>query len=138
MTKKSLLKKVKRNMFVVLGIPLVIWILIYISNSGIITNVDIDYMVDNIILLLPPLIGMFFSLYGLIYYKNKKDIMIITHTIIGTLLGIFTSYFFYILYDNAIWLDDVITATFTLEDLQLITIIWCLIMGFLSGVMKSR
>ena len=35
-------RSLKKNMFVVLGIPFTILILIYVSNSGIITDVNID------------------------------------------------------------------------------------------------
>lgn len=137
--KKGLnMKSLRKNMFVVLGIPFVIFILVYINMSGIITDVDLDNVIANLILILPPLFGMLLSLYGLMVYKPKKDILILTSTILGSLLGVFTAYLFNVLYINNIWLDDVITATFTINDLQFLTVIYCIVMGFLSGMMKTK
>ena len=137
--KKGLtMRKLRKNLFVVLGIPFVIFILIYINASGIITDVDLDNVVSNLILVLPSLFGVLLSLYGLMVYKPKKDILILTNTILGSLLGVFIAYLFNVLYINNIWLDDVITATFTINDLQFLTVIYCIVVGFLSGMMKTR
>ena len=132
------MKKLRKNLFVVLGIPFVIIILVYINNSGVITDVDLDNVISNLITVLPPLLGMLLSLYGLTVYNAKKDILILTNTLLGALLGVFTAYLFNVLYTNNIWLDDVITATFTINDLQFLTVIYCIIIGFLSGMVKTR
>lgn len=136
--KRLSLRSLRKNMFVLLGIPFVILVLVYINNSGLITDVDLDNVISNLILVLPSLFGVLFSLYGLTVYKPKKDVMILTNTVIGGLLGVFTAYLFNVLYVNNIWLDDVITATFTINDLQSLTVIYCIIVGFLSGMMKTR
>jgi len=138
MTKKRLtIRKLMKNMYVVVGIPFVILVLVYINNSGIITDVNLNNVISNLILVFPSLFLMLLSLYGLTIQK-KKDVLILTNTVLGSLLGVFTAYLFSVLYTNNIWLDDVITATFTINDLQVLTVIYCIIVGFLSGVLKTR
>jgi len=136
--KRLNLRSFRKNMYVLLGIPFVIFVLVYINASGIITDVNLDNVVSNLTLVLPSLFGVLFGLYGLTVYKPSKDIMLLSNTVMGALLGVFVACFFNVLYTNNIWLDDVITATFTINDLQFLTVIYCIIVGFLSGVVKTR
>lgn len=56
--------------------------------------------------------------------------------LVGGLVGIFFSGLFYSLYIGNIWIDELISASFTITDLQTIVVIFWLFMGILIGLIK--
>lgn len=56
--------------------------------------------------------------------------------LITGLEGIFFASLFYELYNDGIWIDEIVTASFTIGDLQFITVLFFLLLGILIGLIK--
>jgi len=53
-------------------------------------------------------------------------------------LGVFIAYIFYYLNDEGIWVDQVITASTTIQDIMAVIILIFLLVGVILGAMRSR
>lgn len=56
--------------------------------------------------------------------------------LITGLEGVFFASLFYELNKDGIWIDEIITASFTITDLQIITVLFFLLLGILIGLIK--
>lgn len=56
--------------------------------------------------------------------------------LITGLEGVFFASLFYELNNDGIWIDEIITASFTITDLQIITVLFFLLLGIMIGLIK--
>ena len=132
MRKRRKSNSLLKNFYVVISIPVIAVMLIIIFKNNLMTG-QWDVISRNMIKVFPPVIGIVLSTYALFGYKVRNDVKILAKSLFGCLIGLFTSHLWYVLNDNGIWIDEILTATFPLVELQTLTVIWFTILGFLIG-----
>jgi len=108
----------KKNSQSVIIIVLLFVFIYFLSLTPI--NIDIT---DEYIELLPSLILMVISIYGL---NNTRGPV---NTFSYGLLGFGLAYMSGVFYDLGIVVNNIVTATFTLQYLQVVIVVFCLIIG---------
>lgn len=133
------MRKKKRNRLILLAILIGIGIYtIILSNVDRFVNVGGDWNTITIQVLdyLPSLIGLALGLTILIKDKGRGSSTPMRIMLITGLLGVCFSGLFYEMYIDNIWLDEIITATFTITDFQLVIVLCSLIFGIILGLIK--
>jgi len=122
------------TVFGFLGIISAIIILNIVDQQNIIGG-NFTIMVNNSISLIPQLFGIVLGIISL--NRNYGNRTLYASIVIMGLIGTFLSSLFYELNNMGIWIDEIITASFTITDLQFVVILWALILGFMVGMIKK-
>ena len=122
------------TVFGFIGIISAIIILNIVDQQNILGG-DFTIMVNNSISLIPQLFGIVLGIISL--NRDYGNRTLYASIVIMGLLGIFISSLFYELNNMGIWIDELITATFTITDLQFVVVLWALILGFMVGMIKK-
>jgi len=122
------------TVFGFIGIISAIIILNIVDQQNILGG-DFTIMVNNSISLIPQLFGIVLGIISL--NRDYGNRTLYASIVIMGLLGIFISSLFYELNNMGIWIDELITASFTITDLQFVVVLWALILGFMVGMIKK-
>lgn len=131
------MRKTQRKFLTVfgfIGIISAIIILNIVDQQNILGG-NFTVMVNNSISLVPQLFGIVLGIISL--NRDYGNRTLYASIVIMGLLGIFISSLFYELNNMGIWIDELITASFTITDLQFVVILWALILGFMVGMIKK-
>jgi len=85
---------------------------------------------------LPYLIGIVFGFIFIIKDVGKSKTASGRLFLLTGLVGILFSGLFYELNNDGIWIDEIITASFTITDLQVVTILFFILVGALVGLIR--
>lgn len=133
------MRKGKRRQRVVLtlliGIVVFIVILNVINQGGLIGG-DWTAIIASFIEYLPPIVGIGLGITILMRDEGNYSTTPIRMMIITGMIGVCVSWLFYELYIDSIWVDEIVTATFTITELQLITVLFSLFFGMAIGLIK--
>jgi len=133
------MRKKKRRQFVLLtlliGIVVFIVILNVINQGGYIGG-EWTVITASFIEYLPPILGIGIGFTLLMRDSGNYSTTPIRMMIITGIIGVCFSWLFYELYIDGIWVDEIVTATFTITDLQIITIMFSLFYGVVIGLIK--
>ena len=133
------MRKKKRRQFVLLtiliGIVVFIVILNVINQGGYIGG-DWTVITASFIEYLPPILGIGIGFTLMMRDSGNYSTTPIRLMIITGIIGVCFSWLFYELYIDGIWVDEIVTATFTITDLQIITIMFSLFYGVVIGLIK--
>jgi len=122
------------TVFAFIGIISAIIILNIVDQQNILGG-DFTTMVNNSIGLIPQLFGIVLGIISL--NRDYGNRTLYASIVIMGLIGIFISSLFYELNILGIWIDELITASFTITDLQFVVVLWALILGFMVGMIKK-
>lgn len=61
---------------------------------------------------------------------------ILNSILVCSFMGVFFSGLFYNLNTNGIWIDEIVSASFTITDLQFVIVLFWMMMGILIGLIK--
>ena len=120
---------------VVIGISIFIILTNVVDRFGLIAG-NFTIITDQLIDYLPSLIIMGFGFTILVRDTGHSSTTPIRLMLITGLIGSALSGLFYELNLDSIWIDDVVTATFTITDLQVVIVIASLIAGMVIGLSK--
>ena len=129
----------KRRQFVMLtlliGIVVFIVLLNVIDQGGFVGG-NWTVITASFIEYLGPLIGIGVGLTIMLrdagnYSTTPMRIMLIT-----SIIGVCLSWLFYELYLDGIWVDEIVTATFTITDLQIVVVMFSMLFGIVIGLVK--
>lgn len=123
-----------RTLYIIVAIGLIVIILQYVSQSGLMGG-NFNTISTTFITLFPYMGGMGLGLYFLVIRKKKESIL--NTTLIGGMLGIFNAGLFNTMNTNNIWIDDVVTATFTIVDLMTVVVLFWFFIGLIVGLIKN-
>jgi len=98
------------------------------GNWTILTNQLIGY--------LPQLIGISLGFIFIIKDFGNYESSTARMLLMTGFEGVFFASLFYELNNDGIWIDEIITATFTIADLQIIVIIFFILLGVLIGLIR--
>ncbi len=133
------MRRKKRRQFVLLtlliGIVVFIVILNVISQRGYIGG-NWTVITASFIEYLAPILGIGIGFTLLMRDSGNYSTTPIRMMIITGIIGVCFSWLFYELYIDSIWVDEIVTATFTITDLQTITIMFSLFYGVIIGLIK--
>ena len=133
------MRKKKRRQYVLLtiliGIVVFIVILNVINQGGYIGG-DWTAITASFIEYLPPILGIGIGFTLLMRDSGNYSTTPIRMMIITGIIGVCFSWLFYELYLDGIWVDEIVTATFTITELQIITIMFSLFYGVVIGLIK--
>ena len=133
------MRKRKKRQFVLLtlliGIVVFIVILNVINQGGFIGG-NWTVITASFIEYLPPILGIGIGFTLLMRDSGNYSTTPIRLMIITGIIGVCFSWLFYELYIDGIWVDEIVTATFTITDLQIITIMFSLFYGVVIGLIK--
>lgn len=133
------MRRNKRRQRVVLtlliGIVVFIVILNVINQGGLVGG-DWTSITASFIEYLPPIIGIGLGITILIRDEGNYSTIPIRLMIITGVIGVCFSWLFYELYIDAIWVDEIVTATFTITDFQFIVVLFSVFFGMILGLIK--
>jgi len=98
------------------------------GNWTVITNQLLSYF--------PQLIGIGLGFILILKDYGSADTTTARLLLITGLEGVFFASLFFELNNDSIWIDEIVTASFTIGDLQLITVLFFLLLGILIGLIK--
>jgi len=98
------------------------------GNWTVITNQLLSYF--------PQLIGIGLGFILILKDFGSGDTTTARLLLITGLEGVFFASLFFELNNDGIWIDEIVTASFTIGDLQLITVLFFLLLGILIGLIK--
>lgn len=130
-------KRTRNRIIIFIFISLVLYLIILNQidrwgNLGgdwyIITNAIIDYF--------PHIVGICLGFILILQDVGYSETSAPRLLLITSFTGIMFASLFYELNNDNIWIDELITATFTITDLQIITVLFFLLLGVLVGLIK--
>ncbi|MBA7490189.1 hypothetical protein ES702_00724 [subsurface metagenome] len=132
------MRKRTRNRIIILvfiAIALYFIILNQIDRFGTIGG-EWNIITNQIISVFPQIIGICLGFVFLIQDVGYSETSSVRLLLITGLEGIFFASLFYELNSNGVWIDEIITASFTITDLQIVTVLFFLLLGVLIGLIK--
>lgn len=120
--------------YTLLGIAIYIIVMQMVKTTGDIGG-DWDTISSTFIGSLPHLFGI--ALGFVLLIKNQSRYGTMYSSILPSgITGIFFAGLFYYLNTNNIWIDEIVTASFTITDLQTVVVLFWLLIGILVGLIR--
>ena len=118
-----------------IGIVVFIVILNVIDQSNIVSG-NWTVITASLMTYLAPLIGIGLGITIMLrdvgnYSTTPMRIMLMT-----SIIGVCISWLFFELNTDGIWIDEIVTATFTITDLQIVIVMFSMIFGIIIGLIK--
>lgn len=130
-------KKRRQRVILTLLIGIVVFIVILnVINQGGLVSGDWTSITASFIKYLPPIVGIGLGITILMRDEGNYSTIPIRIMIITGMIGVCFSWLFYELYVDAIWVDEIVTATFTITDLQFIVVLFSVFFGMILGLIK--
>lgn len=130
-------KKTRQRLVIVVFIAIAIYLIVLSQidrfgllggNWHLITMQLIDYF--------PQLVGISLGFIMIIHDTGYSETTSGRLILVTGLTGVFFASLFFELNIDNIWIDELITASFTILDLQIITVLFFLLLGILLGLIK--
>jgi len=121
-------------MYTLLGIAIYIIVMQMVKSTGDIGG-DWDTISSTFMGALPHLFGISLGFVVLIKSQSKYGTMY-SSILPSGITGIFFAGLFYYLNTNNIWIDEIVTASFTITDLQTVVVLFWLFIGILVGLIR--
>jgi len=96
---------------------------------GIITSTMAGY--------LPQLVGILFGFILILKDVGNRNTSTGRLFLLTAIVGVLFASLFYELNADSIWIDEIITASFTITDFQIIIILFFILLGFIIGLIKK-
>lgn len=96
---------------------------------GIITTTMIGYV--------PQLVGIFFGFIFIIKDMGSRHTSSGRLFLLTSVTGVLFASLFYELNADSIWIDEIVTSSFTITELQVIIILFFILIGFIIGLIKK-
>jgi hypothetical protein len=133
------MRKKQKRFFTIVGIIFGIAVYVLILNRVDQINIiggDWNTITTSVISYMPSLMGIGLGFVLLIKDVGNYRTTAIRITMITGLIGVSLSGLFFELNTNGVWVDEIITASFTITDFQLIMVIASLLFGMILGLSK--
>jgi len=130
-------KKTRQRLIIVVFICLAIYLIVLsqIERFGIIGG-NWNTISMQLIDYFPQLVGICLGFIFIIHDKGHSETSSGRLLLLTGVLGVFFASLFYELNADGIWIDEIISASFTIGDLQIITVLFFLLLGILIGLIK--
>ena len=86
---------------------------------------------------LPQLVGILFGFILIIKDVGNRGTSTGRLFLLTSIVGVLFASLFYELNADSIWIDEIITASFTITDFQIIIILFFVLIGFIIGLYKK-
>ena len=86
---------------------------------------------------LPQLVGILFGFILILKDVGKRNTSTGRLFLLTAIVGVLFASLFYELNADSIWIDEIVTATFTITDFQIIIILFFVLIGFIIGLIKK-
>ena len=86
----------------------------------------------------PHLVGIALGFVLVIKDQGNRSTTPIRLMLLTSMIGFVFASLFYEMYNDSIWVDDIITATYTITDFQFTIILFFFLLGILLGLVKKR
>lgn len=130
-------KKRKQRVVLTLLIGIVVFIIILnVIDQGNIVGGDWTVITASIMNYLAPLIGIGLGITIMLrdvgnYSTTPMRLMLMTG-----IIGVCISWLFFELNADGIWIDEIVTATLTITDLQIVVVMFSMLFGIIIGLVK--
>ena len=130
-------KKRKQRVVLTLLIGIVVFIIILnVIDQGNIVGGDWTVITASIMNYLAPLIGIGLGITIMLrdvgnYSTTPMRLMLMTG-----IIGVCISWLFFELNADGIWIDEIVTATLTITDLQIVVVMFSMLFGIVIGLVK--
>jgi len=130
-------KRTRQRLIILVFIALAIYFVILnqMGRIGILSG-DWDAITAQMISYFPQLVGIALGFILILKDVGYSETSSARLLLLTGLEGIFFASLFYELNSDGIWIDELITASFTIGDLQFITVLFFLLLGILIGLIK--
>ena len=134
------MRKRDRRFYIIVGllfgIYVYFWILNKVDQMGVIGG-DWSTITSSIISYSPYLIGLGLGFAFLIRDRGNRNTTPIRITLLTGVIGVCLSGLFYELNTDGIWVNDIISASYTITDFQFTLVVVFLILGMIMGLSKK-
>ena len=131
-------KKTRSRIIILLFVSLAVYLLLLnrIDQLGSIGG-NWDIITTTIIGYLPHLTGILFGFIFILKDLGDGDTSSGRLFLLTGIVGVFFSSLFYELNEDGIWIDEIVTASFTITDLQIVIILFFILIGIIIGLIKK-
>lgn len=130
-------KRTRNRLIFIIVIAMVIYLIVL--NQIQLTNViggNWNTITNQLIGYLPQLIGIGLGFTLIIKDRGYSETASGRLLLLMGLEGLFFASLFYELNSDSIWIDELITASFTITDLQIVTVLFFLLLGVIIGLIR--
>jgi hypothetical protein len=135
------MRKKRRNQFaiilVILGVGVYAVLLNQVDQIGIIGG-NWTSITNSILSYLPQLVGISLGFVLLVKDKGNYSTTPIRLMLLTSIIGVVFASLFFEMFNDGIWIDEIVTATYTITDFQFTVILLFFLVGILLGLMKKR
>lgn len=124
-------------MLSLIGLALLILVLNTMDQSNIFGG-NWDVITGNFIDYFPQLAGISLGFVLLIKDGGHSSTTSARLMLLTSVIGVVFASLFYEMYNDGIWIDEIITATYTITDFQFTVVLSFFILGILLGLLKRR
>ena len=130
-------KRTRQRLIIVVFIALAIYLIVLnqVDRIGIIGG-EWNTITNQIVSYFPQLVGIVLGFILTIHDVGYSETSSARLFLITSVTGIFFASLFYELNNDGIWIDEIVTATFTITELQIITVLFFILLGLLIGLIK--
>lgn len=86
---------------------------------------------------MPQLVGILFGFILIIKDVGNRGTSTGRLFLLTSIVGVLFASLFYELNADSIWIDEIVTASFTITDLQIVIILFFVLIGFIIGLIKK-
>lgn len=128
----------QRNIFLVgLGLGLFALIFSVVENQNLLSG-NFGIMITYIFDYFPHLLGISLGFVLLVKDKGNYSTTPIRLMLITSVIGMVFASLFYEMNVDGIWIDEIVTATYTITEFQFTIVLFFFLLGCLLGLLKRR
>lgn len=130
-------KRTRQRLIIIIFIALAIYLIILNQVDRIdIIGGEWSTITNQITTYFPQLVGIVLGFILIIQDVGYSETSSARLFLLTGVTGIFFASLFYELNNDGIWIDEIVTASFTITDLQIIIVLFFILLGLLIGLIK--